>query len=61
MSTLHRDPVQILLPLPETTPGKLEPSRKPELISLLAELLLLAASPAIGKPGTRCEVCDEAH
>ncbi len=61
MSTPHRGPVQILLPLPETTAGKLDPSRRPALITLLAELLLLAASPAIGKPGADCEVGDEAR
>ena len=57
----HRFPIQIPLPIVDKPTGKLDASRKPELVTVLAELLLLAVRPEPNRPNERSEVGDEAR
>lgn len=58
MKSPSHPPVQMLLPLAEPPTAKVELTRKHDLITVLAELLLFAASPV---PDGRREVRDEAR
>ena len=58
MKIPSRSPVQMQLPLTQEPAAKVDLGRKSDLVTVLSELLLLAARPVPVGPS---EVTDEAH
>jgi len=61
VTTPLRTPIQIPLPLVDKPKGKIDLLRQGELITVLAELLLLAVHHAPERPDEHKEVGDEAR
>lgn len=61
MTTPLRTPIQIPLPFVDKPKGRIDFIRRGELITVLAELLLLAVHPVPERPDEHSEVSDEAR